>query len=117
MERFWVSAPSFRPQSDSLASVHVTNEPKAGLWVQSGRGGGDGLRGGRKGTQNPAYGPSQARKLFASVNSGAGCDRISGLFEELCSTLRALMEIRAPCPDRCHGLEGLPVRQVCKAPV
>ncbi len=31
--------------------------------------------------------------------------------------LRALMEFRAPCPDRYHGLEGPRVRQVCKAPV
>jgi hypothetical protein len=31
--------------------------------------------------------------------------------------LRGLMESRAPCPGRFHGLEGPRVRQVCKAPV
>src|ERR1019366_923584 len=51
------------------------------------------------------------------VEGESGCSHIFGLFKELHSTLRALMEIRAPSPGHLSGLEGPGTGQVWKAPV
>lgn len=65
----------------------------------------------------PLYGPSPERKAVCRSEGEAGCSHIFGLFKELHSTLRALMEIRAPSPGQLSGLEGPGTGQVRKAPV
>src|SRR6266581_4613656 len=51
----------------------------------------------------PLYGPSPERKAVCRSEGEAGCSHIFGLFKELHSTLRALMEIRAPSPGQLSG--------------